>query len=121
MDLYYSRARLDDAQKSLDPRWEHIFPRTNMFKRFFKLVKSTSTAVQLVESMYVCGMSPSVLETLPEAIVIPLRDAISLCQPYPPENWSKELLGLVSRDDISLLLSPGEKPQSRAASILVGR
>lgn len=51
-----------------------------------------------------CGFTADILETLPEAILTPLRDAISMCQSRPPTSWSKELLALVHRSDIATML-----------------
>lgn len=51
-----------------------------------------------------CGFTVDILETLPEAILTPLRDAISMCQSRPPTSWSKELLALVHRSDIATML-----------------
>lgn len=118
-DIFYASARLPENDRSLDHRWDAVFPRTFMFKRFFKLVRTHSNAVQMVEIMRECGIAPYVLETLPEAVLVPLRDAISLCQPHPPTGWSTDLLDLVNRTDISLLLKPGQKPRSSTSNILV--
>lgn len=119
LDMFYATARLPESERAHDRRWDDVFSRTFMFKKYFRLVKARSTAVQMVEIMRHCGITPYVLETLPEAIVIPLRDAISLCQPHPPTGWSTDLLDLVNRSDISLLLKPGQKPRAVATSILV--
>jgi anaphase-promoting complex subunit 1 len=119
LDMFYATARLADGERAHDRRWDEVFPRTFMFKRYFKLIKAHSTAVQMVEIMRHCGITPYVLETLPEAVVVPLRDAISLCQPHPPTGWSTDLLDLVNRSDISLLRKPGQKPRAAIASILV--
>lgn len=59
------------------------------------------------------------LETLPEAVLVPLQDAISLCQPHPPATWTDELLSLVKRTDISLVLSPEKRRRPAASKILV--
>lgn len=103
----------------MDSRWNSILPRTLMFKRFFNLVKANTTAVQMVEAMRDCGLTNHVLETLPEAILIPLQDAIALCQPHPPSTWSDEMLELVKRTDISLILSSSKRPRPAMSNILV--
>ena len=71
------------------------------------------------EAMRDCGFTSLVLETLPEAVLAPLLDAISLCQPHPPSQWSHELLELVNRSDISLILSSEKRPRLATSSILV--
>ncbi|PNY28879.1 Negative regulator of mitosis [Tolypocladium capitatum] len=117
-DIYYASSRLSEAEKLKDKRWDAITPRTLMFKRFFKFVKPKTTAVQMVEAMRDCGLTNHVLETLPEAILAPLQDAISLCQPHPPSEWTHDLLELVKRSDISLILTPKKRPRLAMSSIL---
>ncbi|EMT68286.1 Negative regulator of mitosis [Fusarium odoratissimum] len=117
-DVYYAGSQLSEAEKSQDRRWESILPRTLMFKQFFKFMKPSTSAVQMVEAMRDAGITPLILDTLPEAILAPLRDAISLCQPHPPTSWSKDLLELVDRRDISLILAPGKQPKPSASKIL---
>ncbi|GJN82637.1 anaphase-promoting complex subunit 1 [Purpureocillium lilacinum] len=117
-DIYFASSRLSEAEKLEDSRWDLITPRTLMMKRFFKIIKPKSTAVQMVEAMRDCGFTSLVLETLPEAVLAPLLDAISLCQPHPPSQWSHELLELVNRSDISLILSSEKRPRLATSSIL---
>ncbi|KAF4508511.1 hypothetical protein G6O67_004877 [Ophiocordyceps sinensis] len=117
-DIYYANSRLPEANKLEDQRWDAITPRTLMFKRFFKVVRQKTTAVQMVEAMRDCGFSRHVLETLPEAISTPLQDAISLCQPHPPSEWTNDLLDLVKRSDISLILVSKKRPRITTSSIL---
>ena len=119
-DIYYAGSCLPEADKRLDRRWDTLIPRTLMFKQFFKLIRAESTAVQMVEAIKDCGMKKHVLETLPEAILVPLQDAISLCQPHPPSQWSKDLLELVKRSDISYILESAKQPNRSMSSLLVG-
>jgi len=78
-----------------------------MFEQLFGLLGSSTHRYNAVVAMHDCGFTPQILETLPEAILAPLQDIIFMCQPNPPPSWSKELLSLVSRPDISALLGPG--------------
>lgn len=75
-----------------------------MFKRFFSSLNSTTTHAEVVELMNQCGFTVDVLETLPEAVLTPLKDAISMCQSRPPTTWSLDLLTLVHRSDIGTVL-----------------
>lgn len=75
-----------------------------MFKEFFSSLTSATTHVEIVELMHRCGFSVDVLETLPEAILTPLKDAMSMCQSRPPTAWSGQLLSLVHRSDIAMML-----------------
>ncbi|KAF5027271.1 hypothetical protein F66182_614 [Fusarium sp. NRRL 66182] len=117
-DVYYAGSHLSETEKLQDRRWEPIVPRTLMFKQFFKFMKPSTSAVQMVEAMRDAGITTLILDTLPEAVLVPLRDAISLCQPHPPTSWSKDLLELVDRRDISLILTPGKRPKPSASKIL---
>ncbi|CAM1504062.1 Fc.00g016530.m01.CDS01 [Cosmosporella sp. VM-42] len=117
-DVYYSSSRLSEAEKSRDKRWEPILPRTLMFKQFFRFIRAKSTAVQMVEAMRDAGFTALVLQTLPEAVLVPLQDAISLCQSHPPTTWSRDLLELVNRSDISQILTPAKRPRPTGSKIL---
>jgi anaphase-promoting complex subunit 1 len=100
-------------------RWDSIIPRTMMFTRLFASLKSNANAVEIVEAMQKCGFTPYVLETLPEAVLVPLQDAISLCQPHPPKYWPASLLSLVKRGDMSSVLSSHTQKTQALSSILV--
>jgi anaphase-promoting complex subunit 1 len=118
-DIFYASARLPEADKRFDSRWDALIPRITMFRQFFKLVRPTSSAVEIVEALRDSGMTPHILQTLPEALLVPLQDAISICQPHPPSTWSKDLLELVKRSDISYIIAPNERPRAAMTSILV--
>lgn len=117
-DIYYAGTRLSETEKSQDRRWDLILPRTLMFRQFFRFIKPSTPASQMVEAMRDAGMTTFVLDTLPEAVLVPLQDAISLCQPHPPSNWSKDLLELVNRSDINLVLNAGNRPKPTVSKIL---
>ncbi|KAM0447757.1 hypothetical protein ACHAO4_008707 [Trichoderma viride] len=117
-DIFYAATQLSEPDNMIDSRWDSILPRTSIFKRFFSLVKPNATAGQMVEAMKDCGLTGHVLETLPEAILIPLQDAIALCQPHPPSSWSDEMLELVKRTDISLILTSSKRPRPAVSNIL---
>ncbi|RYP39610.1 hypothetical protein DL768_010699 [Monosporascus sp. mg162] len=82
-------------------------PRITVFE---KLARTLSTGrkspVEFVEAMHESGLSPFVLDTLPDAVLVPLRDAIVQCQGNPPSTWSKDLLDLVKRSDVGAIFSP---------------
>lgn len=73
----------------------------------------------MVEAMQDCGLTNHVLDTLPEAILVSLRDAIALCQPHPPSSWPEEMLEFVKRTDISLVLTSNKRPRPAMSNILV--
>ncbi|KFA51100.1 hypothetical protein S40293_04765 [Stachybotrys chartarum IBT 40293] len=117
-DIYYSACRIPDTDKKQDGRWDAITPRTLIFKHFFRLVHPQSTAVEMVEAMKESGLTAQVQQTLPEAILVLLQDAISLCQPHPPTSWTRDLLELVKRSDIDLIQGTGKHPRPSVSSIL---
>ncbi|POS83711.1 hypothetical protein EPUL_004084 [Erysiphe pulchra] len=88
-----------------------LTPRTFMLKRFFDLVTPEWIPSQVVESFSQAGGDIHILDTLPEAILIPLQEAIAKCQSEPPSNWDNTLLALVGREDVNFSLTPGLKPR----------
>ncbi|PHH62894.1 hypothetical protein CDD81_6612 [Ophiocordyceps australis] len=116
-DIYYANSNPETAKMD-GWRWNKVTPRTLMFKRFFKLARPNATAVQMVEAMRDCGLTNAVLETLPEGLVVPLQDAIALCQAHPPSSWGPDLLELVKRSDIDLILSPRKRLPLSVSTIL---
>lgn len=119
MDIYYAHTSLSEDEKMLDKRWDGIIPRTMMFKRYFRMLKAAPTAVEMVEAMKQCGITKHIMQTLPEAISVPLYDAITLCQPTPPQTWSADLLDFVKRSDMSYILSSGKRKQPATSNLLV--
>ncbi|KAJ4387396.1 Anaphase-promoting complex subunit 1 [Gnomoniopsis smithogilvyi] len=103
-DVYATVTQRNINSEDAYRRWSSVTPRTFMFKRFFSLLHSTTTHAEVVELMNKCGFTVDVLETLPEAVLTPLKDAVSMCQTRPPTTWSKELLALVHRSDIATVL-----------------
>lgn len=77
------------------------------------------SSIEVVEALSSAGVDNLFLETLPEAILAPLQEAIVECQREPPTTWSQELLALVGREDVSMLLTPGRAPRSFHPSLLV--
>lgn len=91
-----------------------------MFKRLFEKLTPKSSPTAIVEAVHSAGINSRVLETLPEAVLAPLKDSIARCQARPPATWPKELLDLVNRGDVSTILAPNKKLQKSGANILVG-
>ncbi|OLN90040.1 Negative regulator of mitosis [Colletotrichum chlorophyti] len=118
-NLYHSQTTKSEPPDHLkDSRWAAIIPRTLMLKRLFEKITPKSTPASIVESMHSAGINGRVLETLPEAVLAPLKDSISRCQARPPASWPKDLLELVNRGDISMILEPNKKLQKSGANIL---
>ncbi|ROV88159.1 hypothetical protein VSDG_09294 [Cytospora chrysosperma] len=115
-DVYAVVTRRSVSKKDACRRWSPVMPRTLMFATFFSSVRPTTNHVEVVELMDRCGFTVDILETLPEAVLTPLKDAISMCQARPPTAWSRKLLSLVHRSDIATMLKRHRPQQASAAS-----
>lgn len=80
-------------------------PRTQALRHFFE---TNSEAWKRfsgpVERLHASGITPHVLETLPESCASLFRVYIQRWQACPPTTWHKSLLRLVSRQDLNSLL-----------------
>ncbi|KAH6654528.1 hypothetical protein BKA67DRAFT_623725 [Truncatella angustata] len=95
-----------------------ILPQTKLFERFFEALKTRRQGpIEFVEAMHDSGVTPHVLESLPDTILVPLRDAISRCQARPPPTWSRSLLELVDRADVGSVLLPLDGSQQHCSSL----
>lgn len=99
--------------------WSRLTPRTLLFAKFFSSIRSDWSAAQFVEKLSAAGMDLLLLETLPEAVLAPLQEAIVECQTEPPTTWSKDLLSIVGREDVNMLLSPSQRPRHALSTLLV--
>ncbi|KAI1771051.1 hypothetical protein F4818DRAFT_220463 [Hypoxylon cercidicola] len=96
-----------------------IVPRIRTFEKLFqKLSLRKRTPVDFVEAMYQSGITPIILESLPEYVLVPLQDAIAQCQPSPPSRWSKGLLNLVNRSDVGSVLTQSDSLHIRSTNVL---
>lgn len=116
---YDSDRPADRQQLAMNPSWDLITPRTMMFQRFFQELSSRNDPIGVVEIMHSSGITIEVVDTLPEAVLTPLRDAISRCQARPPPSWTAPLLKLVNRGDISQIFAPGQKARASNGNVLV--
>ena len=99
--------------------WSTLTPRTLLFEQFFSSMHNNWSSTQFVEALSSAGMDTQLLETLPEAVLAPLQEAIVQCQTEPPTTWSKDLLAIVGREDVNMLLSPGQRPRQLQSTLLV--
>ena len=99
--------------------WSSLTPRTLMFVRFFSSMQIDWSSAQFVEALSSAGMDVRLLESLPEAVLAPLQEAIVQCQTEPPTTWSKDLLAMVGREDVNMLLTPGQRPRQLQSTVLV--
>lgn len=69
------------------------------------LTTSPTATVQLIAHYH---LSVEALDTLPESIAAPFKEAIARCEKQPPTTWSNNLLQLVGREDLIIgARSPG--------------
>ncbi|KAI0379447.1 hypothetical protein F5Y04DRAFT_128875 [Hypomontagnella monticulosa] len=96
-----------------------ILPRTRILENLFRTLSlQNRSPVNFVEAMHQCGITPTILESLPEHVLVPLQDAIAQCRLAPPLHWSTELLDLVNRSDIGTILAPSNKLRIRSTNVL---
>lgn len=100
-------------------QWIQLTPRTLLFERLFSVMQSDWSPQQIVEALLSAGANQLVLDTLPEAVLAPLQEAIVKSQAEPPATWSKDLLALVGREDVGMLLTPGQRPRQVQSTLLV--
>ncbi|KAI1822479.1 hypothetical protein F4861DRAFT_389067 [Xylaria intraflava] len=94
-------------------------PRIKMFDDLFQKIESNRRSPAcFVEAIHQSGITIVVLESLPEAILVPLRDAIAQCRPNPPPEWSTGVLELVDRADVDSILLPMNRPRHYSANLL---
>ncbi|KAG9245464.1 hypothetical protein BJ878DRAFT_18018 [Calycina marina] len=107
-----------DIRIQHDENWRALTPRTLAFSDFFGHIQPNCSAVQMVEALSSAGMDNVMLESLPETILSPLREAIVRCQAEPPIEWSTRLLSIVGREDVNILLTPGVRPHNTQTTLL---
>lgn len=62
--------------------------------------KVRSSPESTIKVLVACGLTTDVVETLPEAVRAPMREAIIRCQSSPPTTWPSSLLRFVGREDL---------------------
>lgn len=118
VDITLSRSIIGHQDAPDSEQWALLTPRTSLFMRFFSTIAPDSTAAALVEALHQAGMTSSILDSLPEAVMIPLRNCIASCQAQPSASWDSRSLSLVDREDVNLLLSPESQKHRVFSSIL---
>ncbi|KAI0517777.1 hypothetical protein F5B22DRAFT_602350 [Xylaria bambusicola] len=100
----------------------HVLSQLSRIKMFDNLFRRLEThresPARFVEAMHQSGITNLVLESLPEAILVPLRDAIAQCQPNPPPGWSRGMLELVDRADVNSILLSSTGYRNHSTNVL---
>ncbi|CCU77023.1 putative Negative regulator of mitosis/putative negative regulator of mitosis [Blumeria hordei DH14] len=116
-DLFVTNPLL--SGKNSHNRQMRLTPRTLVLNKFFDNIYSNCSPAHYVEALSNAGADSLMLETLPEAILAPIQEAMIQCQAEPPSHWSSTLLTLVGREDINLSLSLGKKPREVQSTALI--
>lgn len=83
---------------------KRLLPRISSLTHFVDRIRGVATnPPKTLERMVECGISSTVLETLPEAVLAPMYEAIAQCQSSPPTTWPQDMLRLVGREDLTAL------------------
>ena len=78
-----------------------LTPRTMALTEYIHQIKKTKCGpAENVEAMANCKITKNMMETFPEAVVATLQQSIVMCQSDPPTKWNKDLLKLISREDM---------------------
>ncbi|KAL1305993.1 hypothetical protein AAFC00_004126 [Neodothiora populina] len=110
-----SRTRLE---KEVLPRSCALQQLAGQFDRIGSLPETA------VEVLAACGLTSRVIATLPEAVLAPIREAITRCQSKPPTTWPSNLLQFIGREDLLVLAEPDsmvrqDKRTSRGSKALI--
>lgn len=112
----------DETQSGAEAYWKKFTPRTTKVIELFKgLTSRSGSPTEVVERMVEVGIDKQLLETLPEGLATPLRDAVAACQSNPPTTWGPEILGLIGREDLKSLLAPDPEKKPATTSQAVSR
>ena len=79
---------------------QKLTPRTSALCGFLSQMHKLPTKSSWVELILKCGLTTEMLETFPDGIVAPLREAIICCQAVPSSSWTTPLLELIDRSDL---------------------
>ncbi|KAJ9620924.1 Anaphase-promoting complex subunit 1 [Taxawa tesnikishii (nom. ined.)] len=77
-----------------------LLPRISALQQFISRFHASNTSSDVVECIVQCGLKDKMMETFPEAVMAPMREAISRCQGNPPTKWEPDLLQLIGREDL---------------------
>ncbi|RPA77459.1 hypothetical protein BJ508DRAFT_228770 [Ascobolus immersus RN42] len=93
------------ATRITSPIFEKLTPRTKQICHIYANIVGPPgfTHVHTVEMMVKLNITEFILDTLPEGIQLPLREALLRCQESPPTTWGATELKLVGRDDLAML------------------
>jgi anaphase-promoting complex subunit 1 len=102
---------LDDSPspKTRKEWWGALTPKTVVLTELFSYMSSAQRSpIEIVQAMVKCGVNSQMLDTFPEGIALPFREAIVRCQEFPPTTSDQKTLELLGRVDLKDLFSCNE-------------
>lgn len=110
-----------DSQYPVSVRFQKaalaITPRTTLLSGIIETTHAlTAPPAVLVETMVDYDVTREILESLPNGLAAPFREAIARCEKTPPTSWSADLLALVDRDDLIISRSSPEASLEKSSS-----
>ncbi|KAI9775770.1 MAG: Anaphase-promoting complex subunit 1 [Geoglossum umbratile] len=89
--------------------WATLTPKTAILTELFSYMSSAQRSpIEIVRAMVECGVDGQMLDTFPEGIALPFREAIVCCQEFPPTTSDQRTLELLGRVDLKDLFSWNE-------------
>ncbi|CCG80780.1 Anaphase-promoting complex subunit 1 [Taphrina deformans PYCC 5710] len=85
---------------------------------YHSLVDNGSTLPDIVDVMMTAGLTKTVLNRLPQALAIPLKDAINSCALRPSSKWGPDALSYIGRDDLVHFLKQNEHREQHSNTTL---
>ncbi|CAK4034225.1 Negative regulator of mitosis [Lecanosticta acicola] len=104
----------DQVAQGATPR---IVALSNILAATGSLTTSPSRTVQLLSQHMI---TVEILETLPESVAAPFREAIARCEKQPPTTWRSHLTHLVGREDLNIGNKVTKAPSSRSQAGMDG-
>jgi anaphase-promoting complex subunit 1 len=91
------------ASSSFAEAAARMTPRITTLSRILEQTQGLAVSpVTMVETAAKHGFTAEMLETLPEAIAAPYREAVARCEKDPPTTWPSTLLTLIGREDLDI-------------------
>ncbi|KAK3715541.1 Anaphase-promoting complex subunit 1 [Vermiconidia calcicola] len=112
-EMSSSKAR-NELAVQLTPRISKL---SDMLEATSGLNASSTTTVELMAKH---GITIEFMETLPDAIAAPFREAIVRCEREPPTTWSSKLLALVGREDLIVDVNDRYITPSKSVATIAG-
>lgn len=107
IELLMPGNQLDNFSHGVTPKHKKsLCPTTYAIGRIFEMLTAeTKSLYDVVNLMVDIGFQRNILERLPQAISIPIRDVIDYCSLNPSADWGVDTLKFIERNDLANFLS----------------